>query len=297
MFGYIVVNQAEMKYKEFDVYHSYYCGLCRRLKEKYGIAGQLSLSYDMTFLLMVLTGVYDPETDVDSCRCIAHPFEKHITRINAFTDYMADMNVLFTYYKCQDDWEDEKKLNKYVYGQILEGKSKWARKKYQEKFRNINLLMHQMSDAEKSGHGDVDTMAGLFGQIMSQIMVRSKDEWSENLSRFAFYLGKFIYLMDAYEDVEEDIKKGTFNPLKKKFDSPSFEEDSRTILTMMMSECCKEFEQLPILENVEILRNILYSGVWCRYEAVRNKRLKKAEHDIEVKSGEETDRFLRSKKE
>lgn len=110
MFGYIVVNQAEMKYKEFDVYHSYYCGLCRRLKEKYGIAGQLSLSYDMTFLLMVLTGVYDPETDVDSCRCIAHPFEKHTTRINAFTDYMADMNVLFTYYKCQDDWKMRRSL-------------------------------------------------------------------------------------------------------------------------------------------------------------------------------------------
>lgn len=78
--------------------------------------------------------------------------------------------------------------------------------------------------------------------------------------------------MDAYEDVEADIKKGTYNPLKKKYDCPDFEEECRTILTMMMSECCKEFEKLPILENVEILRNILYSGVWYRYETVREKR-------------------------
>lgn len=272
MFGYIIVNKAEMKFKEFDVYHSYYCGLCRKLKEKYGVAGQLSLSYDMTFLLMLLSGLYEPETEVSSCKCIAHPFENHTTRINVFTDYMADMNVLFTYYKCLDDWEDERKALKLVYGKVLEGKTKKACQMYMDKFRKIDLLMHDMSELEKSGKGDIDTMAGLFGQVMTQLVVCREDEWTENLSRFAFYLGKFIYLMDAYEDVEADIKKGTYNPLKKKYDCPDFEEECRTILTMMMSECCKEFEKLPILENVEILRNILYSGVWYRYETVREKR-------------------------
>lgn len=272
MFGYIIVNKAEMKFKEYDVYHSYYCGLCRKLKDKYGALGQLSLSFDMTFLLMLLSGLYEPETETSTCKCIAHPFEKHPTRINLFTEYMADMNVLFTYYKCRDDWEDEKKTLKLIYGKLLEGKTKKARELYMDKFRRIDLLMHDMTEAEKSGKTDIDTMAGLFGQVMVQIVVCKEDEWTANLSRFAFYLGKFIYLMDAYEDIENDIRKGTFNPLKKIYNNPDFEEECRTILTMMMSECCKEFEQLPILENVEILRNILYSGVWCRYEAVREKR-------------------------
>ena len=281
MFGYVIVNKAEMKFKEFDVYHSYYCGLCRKLKEKYGATGQISLSYDMTFLLMLLSGLYEPKTTKSSCKCIAHPFEEHVTRSNVFTDYMADMNVLFAYYKCQDDWEDEKKLYKLLYGKALEGKTKKAREIYQDKYRKIDLLMHDMTEAEKSGKADIDTMAGLFGQIMVQIVVCKEDEWTENLARFAFYLGKFIYLMDAYEDVEEDIRKGTYNPLKKIYNNPDFEEECRTILTMMMSECCKEFEQLPILEHVEILRNVLYSGVWCRYEAVREKRSKVKEKDHE----------------
>lgn len=272
MFGYIIVNQAEMKYKEFAVYHSYYCGLCRVLKEKYGITGQMSLSYDMTFLLMLLTGLYDPQTKVGSCKCITHPFEKHETRINEFTEYMADMNVLFTCYKCQDDWEDEKKFHKLVYGRLLEGKCRETKERYQEKFRRISLLMQDMMDREKSGKADIDTMAGIFGRIMSQIVVYREDEWAETLDRFGFFLGKFIYLMDAYEDVESDIRKGTFNPFKKIYHNPDFEEECKTILTMMMSECCREFEQLPILENVEILRNILYSGVWCRYELVSRKR-------------------------
>lgn len=279
MFGYIIVNKAEMKFKEFDVYHSYYCGLCRKLKEKYGVSGQLSLSYDMTFLLMLLTGLYEPKTATGSCKCIAHPFERHETRSNIFTEYIADMNILFTYYKCQDDWEDEKKFSKLLYGRLLEGKSRKLKEMYTDKIRSINLLMHDLSEAEQNGKYDIDAMSGMFGKVMAQIVVCREDEWSENLNRFGFYLGKFIYLLDAYEDIEEDIQKGTYNPLKKKYNEPDFEEECRTILTMMMAECCKEFEKLPILENVEILRNILYSGVWCRYEAVREKRSQaKGEH-------------------
>jgi hypothetical protein len=135
-------------------------------------------------------------------------------------------------------------------------------------------LSSDFSEAELRGETDIDVMAGKFGEVMAQIVVCKEDEWSDNLRRFGFFLGKFIYLLDAYEDVEEDIRKGTYNPLKKIYHNPDFEEECRMILTMMMSECCKEFELLPILENVEILRNVLYSGVWCRYEAVREKRSK-----------------------
>lgn len=272
MFGYIIINKSEMKFKEFDIYHSYYCGLCRKIKEKYGFTGQISLSYDMTFLLMLLTGLYEPPTEVGSCKCIAHPFERHETRTNIFTEYAADMNVLFACYKCHDDWDDEKKFWKLCYGKMLEGKTKAMKTAYGEKVHTIWRLMQDFTDAEQAGETDIDKIAGLFGKVMAQIVACREDEWSDNLSRLGFYLGKFIYLLDAYEDVEEDIRKGCYNPLKKKYETPDFEEECRAILTMLMAECCKEFEQLPILENVEILRNILYSGVWSRYETVREKR-------------------------
>lgn len=273
MFGYIIINKAEMKFKEFDIYHSFYCGICRDLKRKYGASGQIALSYDMTFLAMLLTGLYEPETRTGSCKCIAHPFEKHGTRNNIFTEYAADMNALFACYKCRDDWEDERKFWKLVYGRILEGKTGKFRENYGDKLKKISLLMHDFSEAEKSQNADIDTLAGLFGQVMAEIVTPREDEWAESLRAFGFFLGKFIYLCDAYEDVERDIKKGTFNPFKSRFERPDFEEECRTILMMMMSECCREFEKLPILENVEILRNILYSGVWGRYEAVHEKRM------------------------
>ena len=162
MFGYVTINKAEMKFKEFDIYHSFYCGLCRVLKDKYGISGQLTLSYDMTFILILLTELYEPETKYEHCKCLAHPFENHEVRYNFLTEYIADMNVLFTYYKCMDDWEDDRKLHKLLFGKLLEGKTGKSKEVYIEKTRNINLLMHDMNEAEKNGKEDIDAMAGLF---------------------------------------------------------------------------------------------------------------------------------------
>ena len=57
------------------------------------------------------------------------------------------------------------------------------------------------------------------------------------------------------------------------------EKEKHQILTMMMAECSKAFEQLPLIDDIEILRNVLYSGVWYRYEQVREKREKEKEEN------------------
>lgn len=76
MYGYIVVDQPELKFREFDKYRSYYCGLCDSLAEAHGLKGQISLSYDMTFLVILLTGLYEPETIYSEERCVTHPLRK-----------------------------------------------------------------------------------------------------------------------------------------------------------------------------------------------------------------------------
>ena len=272
MFGYIVVNQPELRIREWEIYHSYYCGLCRVLKKKYGRVGQATLSYDMTFLLILLSGLYEPETICGESRCIMHPGKKHMYRCNELTEYVADMNMLLTEDKCMDDWKDEGKRFRLMLAGILERRTGVSRRKYARKLEQIASAMEELSRREEQGETDLDRMAGGFGRVMAQVVSVRQDEWEAGLQRFGFYLGKFVYLMDAYEDIEEDLKKGRYNPLKERYGNPGFEEDCRDILTMMMSACCREFEQLPILDNVEILRNILYSGVWSRYEAVRSAR-------------------------
>jgi hypothetical protein len=274
MYGYVAINKSEMKFKEFDMYQTFYCGLCHKLKEKYGFWGQLSLNYDMTFLIILLTSLYEPETLTQKRKCILHPFEHKEISSNLFTEYIADMNILLVRYKCTDDWQDEKKILKLIYGNLLRGKSKKQRELYRDKIRRMDLLLFDLAEGERQNNQDVDYMAGLFGKVMAEVVVFKQDEWTDNLYTLGFYLGKFIYLLDAYEDIEKDIKKGTYNPLQKRYETPEFEEECQVVLTMMVSECCKEFEKLPIIDYAEILRNILYSGVWCRYLAVREKRQK-----------------------
>lgn len=273
MFGYIAINKAEMKFKDYDMYHSYYCGLCRRLKECYGKRGQLTLSYDMTFLIVLLTGLYEPETTIDKTTCVTHPLEKHLTRINEYTDYAAAMNLVLSYYKCKDDWNDEHKKKSYIAAKALHSKITAIEKQYPEKTTRIASYLEQLSIYEKQNETDLDKMAGLFGDIMAEIFAWKQDAWEISLRKIGFFLGKFIYLMDAYEDVEKDMKTGSYNPLKETFTSdPDFAVNCRGLLTMMMAECSREFEQLPILLHADILRNILYSGVWCRYTMVTAKR-------------------------
>lgn len=272
MFGYIIVNQPELKIKEFELYRSFYCGLCQVLRKRFGKKGQMTLTYDLTFLVLLLTDLYAQEPENGMCRCIAHPVEKHPTRISDYTEYAADMNLLLSYYQCLDDWEDDKKVSKKAASAVLHHDFLQVSKKYPDKAETIEKWMVKLHTYEGNHAGSIDEAAGCFGQIMAEIFAVRHDEWEQDLRQMGFYLGKFIYLMDAYEDVEADEKSGSYNPLLTMWHEDDFEERCNQILTMMLAEACKSFERLPLIDYVSILRNILYSGVWCRYEAVRKKR-------------------------
>lgn len=273
MFGYIAINKSEMKFKDYDIYHSYYCGLCKCLRERYGVRGQITLSYDMTFLIILLTGLYEPDTKREVVNCIAHPFEKHAARTNKYTEYAAAVNLILAYYKYKDDWEDERRKKSYIAARLLHSHMKEIWQKYPEKVKKISSSLKKLSGLERENEQNIDVMAGIFGGIMAELFAYRQDEWTVSLQKIGFFLGKFIYLMDAYEDVEKDIQSGNYNPFKEAFQNDAdFADYCRQILTLMMAECSKEFEKLPILLHADILRNILYSGVWLRYTQVTARR-------------------------
>ena len=114
---------------------------------------------------------------------------------------------------------------------------------------------------------------------MGEIFDWKEDEWSTELRCLSFYMGKFIYLMDAYEDFEQDKKRQEYNPFAKMVceQEKDFELFAKLILTSMMSECAKSFERLPILLHADILRNVLYSGVWSKYEYIQHKKKKRSD--------------------
>lgn len=279
MFGYVVMNKPEIKFKDFDMYRSFYCGLCRELKERYGLSGQITLTYDMTFVILLLSGLYEPPTKKGLTRCIVHPVRRQPVRKNAITEYAADMNIFLTYYKCKDDWNDERSIPGFAFGKLLEGKEKKSEKLWGKKVQTIVSCLDELSALEKENATDIDRVSGCFGRIMAEIFAYREDVWEPTLRRMGFYFGKFIYLLDAYDDVEEDVKKGNYNPFSKDYIIKGFDDRVKNMLMMMMAETCREFEKLPIIKYTDILRNILYSGVWCRFENVSGKRKKEQEKE------------------
>lgn len=267
MFGYVVTNQSELKVKELSIYKGYYCGLCKTLRNRHGIFGQLTLTYDMTFLAILLSSLYEPQVTEEMRRCIVHPKHKQRMIYSEYTEYVADMNVLLSYFKAKDDWNDEHKLTGLAFSKLIRQKNFSYRKKADE----IASLLQQLKTLEEKDEQNIDVMAGLFGKIMAILFVPKQDEWSSYLERMGFFLGKFIYILDAYDDLENDIKKKNYNPFKSVCKEPDFDDKIKSLLTMMMAECCTTFEMLPIIQNVEILRNILYAGIWSTFYRKKQK--------------------------
>lgn len=285
MFGYININQKELSTENKKAYQAYYCGLCRRLKTNCGAKGQMLLNYDMTFLVVLLTGLYELSNEETEFVCALHPIKKRTAWINEATDYAADMNVILAYHNLIDDWRDEKLYSKKAFAKMLDKDYARIMKKYPRQAKAIEDFMNKTQELELRQEKNLDLAAGLTGEMLGEVFCWRQDEWSQELKMLGFYMGKFIYLMDAYEDYDSDLQKNEYNPLFYIGEEHKKDLDTwcKLILTSMMSECAKSFERLPILLHADILRNILYSGVWSKYEYLQLKK-RRAEEKAKRKS-------------
>ncbi|MCD8301046.1 MAG: DUF5685 family protein [Clostridiales bacterium] len=279
MFGYITVNHKSLSEENRQEYQSYYCGLCHVLKKSNGRKAQLLLNYDMTFLVILLTGLYELHNEEVTLPCAVHPGKKRAW-INDATRYASDMNILLSYYNLVDDWKDDKNLPKHVLSVMLRKDFARLTVKYPRQARALEHYVSRLDMLEGKREENIDAISGLTGEMLGEIFAWKDDIWAEELHCLGFYMGKFIYLMDAYEDLTKDERRGEYNPFEKmaKENPDEFETWSKLILTSMMSECAKSFERLPILLHADIIRNILYSGVWSKYEYLQQKKKKRRDH-------------------
>lgn len=272
MFGYITCNKETLEEQEKERYQSVYCGLCKTLGDKYGLMERMSLSFDMTFLALFLTALYEPEETSCTFTCALHPLHKKTSASNVYVDYAADMTVAMAYYKCLDDWEDEHKFISRQYGKILEKNYKQVQKKYPRQCEAIAKSIQELKEIEKNGQSQPDEAVNCSGRMLSEIFVYNEDFWSNSLRTFGYELGRFIYLMDASMDYKKDLKKGNYNPLVKMQKKP---EEMEGIMTVAIGKATEQFENLPIVQDAHLIRNILYGGVWQQYYATIHGKEKK----------------------
>jgi len=276
MFGYVVINEPELKIKDHRKYKGVYCGLCQTLKKKYGPIGQVCLNNDMTFMALMHMSLYEGEMPglEKDYRCKLHPTKKMRIYTNGHLDYAADMTMILSYYLARDHWKDDGQISALIHLHAMRRKVRRLSKKYPRQHKAVKNYIYRLEAAEHRQEKDLDKLAGLTGTMLAEIFNWQEDIWADMLKNVGFYLGKYIYIMDAYEDLEKDQKKGSFNPLLEYKNRPDFEGFVFEMLDLMMADCARSFEKLPLEQDVEILRNILYAGVWSKYMKIRNAKNK-----------------------
>ena len=285
MFGYVQIRKSELKIKDYEIYKGFYCGLCKVLKQKYGFTGQITLTYDMTFLIILLSSVYEVPVNVHEGRCFIHPLGKKKFITNEVTEFAADMNIILSFYNFEDNYNDEGSGKARIGMKLYKRRKQKAAGIYGHKEQNISSWLNELAKKEKTGDMDIFGPADCFGNMMKELFIFKQDIFTDILSQLAFHLGRFIYIMDAYDDLEEDIKKGSFNPLKPCRSREDYHEYIEAMLHNEMAQAASEYRKLPCMQYSDILGNILYAGVWNRFDKMKAEREKQQR---EKNSREET---------
>lgn len=274
MFGYITAFGDTLQKDEKKRYQALYCGLCRALGMDYGSVGRATLTYDMTFVAMLLGSLYGDEEETGVQHCPINPIRRCAYVVTPSTRYAADMNILLSYYKYLDDWQDDGNMSALGKSRLLESRVEKARTRWPHQAEVIAGCLKALGEMERQNELNPDLPTNCFGALMGELLVMREDAWSDSLRRMGAALGRFIYLMDACLDLTDDIKKERYNPLVAQMDT-----DFEPMLTLMIGECTGEFEKLALTRDRNILRNVLYSGVWVKY---KSKQKGKTQHDRPV---------------
>lgn len=269
MFGYVAANPEELTQEQRERYLSLYCGLCRSLGRRASQASRLALNYDLTFLALVLSSLYEPEEASGRGRCLPHPARSRLWVSSPVVDYAADVHVVLAYYAALDHWKDDHRLTALAMERLLKRHCGPVFRRLPRQCDAVTEQLARLSQLEQSGCENPDEPAGCFGAMMAELFDYRQDVWSPYLRQMATALGRFIYLLDATLDYEADRKRGSYNPIAASGGDPAHWED---YLVQEMAACCSSYEMLPLVQDKQIMDNILYSGVWRKYRAQRKTR-------------------------
>ena len=268
MFGYVVANLDKLSEEQRTLYRACYCGLCKALGERHGTACRATLTYDMTFLILLLSGLSDEELSTSGqILCAVHPLKKQPLATSHYTGYAADMNVILAYEQKMDDWQDDQNWSARAQAKLIGHNAQEIRQQYPRQCDAIRTALDELAQMEAQGEINPDLPAAAFGRLLGEVFLPEEDfPQAQPLRAFGFALGRFIYLMDAVLDLKEDLKRERYNPLVA---IPTDQHEG--ILQLAMAQCAQCYEHLRLSRNSEILENILYSGVWTRLRARQKK--------------------------
>ena len=270
MFGYVRPLKGQLRVCEWDIFRSVYCGLCHTLGKRYGWLARNILNYDFVFLALLLTCVYPP-CGTRRCRCTASPFRKKCVHNGTpALHYAADTGIILTYHKLADSVADSKgikKLTAWLAKVLFSRKYRKARTRQPGFDLAARRHLGKLQELERGGCPSIDETADTFARMLSVCADEvSDDAIRRPLEQALYHTGRWIYIIDACDDLAGDSAKGRYNPVALRFDAvqitPELRETLYETLEQSLASVAAAYELMdfPVPEK-QILQNIIYQGM------------------------------------
>lgn len=272
MFGYVTICKNTLSEQGYKTFKAYYCGLCKAIGRRCSQGARMGLSYDITFLAIVLSSVDEGKNEMIDRKCLLHPLRENICVENdRMVEYAADMGVILSYLKLIDDWHDDMSI-KALFAMIFFHRGiRKAKKRYPDIYSRIQECLNRLSRLEKERCADIDKTADCFAKILEILFAPDfiEDENTRRvLSWLGYNIGRWIYIIDAYNDLEKDMKKSGYNTFLEKYRGKPIAEIKKELkekldisMTFTLENAASAYELLRLYKNNEVLDNIIYTAL------------------------------------
>lgn len=278
MFGYVVPQKSELRIREYEVFKSYYCSLCNEIGRKSQLS-RLALTFDMTFLVLLLSSMnLDKEFGYKKF-CPFKMSRVEVFSPNIYLEYAADMNIILSNRKLTDNYRDDKSIFSLITSKFVNTKAFSFCGK--DKIEIIDSKLRILNKLEKDKCNNLDEVGHYFGSLTSEIFNIEESANSRVLSVLGYNIGKWIYTIDAYDDLEKDIRMNMYNPFIYTFEynggdiiefKNSVKDNTRFTLIKCLDEISKAYELLNIKKNNGLIENIIYIGMKHKTESILEGR-------------------------
>jgi hypothetical protein len=279
MFGYVQPLKPELKVKELEAYKGYYCGLCKAIRDQYTHSARFMLNYDCAVLSLLLSSMSGEMPEVSQERCVVSPVKKKTIVHSREAAYAATVNVLLGCAKIEDNVADEGGIAARALSLFYRRVKKRASEDAPALAAEFENRLRTLRELEKAQCCEVDAVSAEFGQLLSAVFASAPFEFVDKgtkqvLAHFGYHLGRWIYIADAANDIEKDIKTGSYNVyLRRPSGEPekvrsAIREEAEFNLHISLAEACKAYELLDIKRDKPLLDNIMYLGLAKKTEDV-----------------------------
>ncbi len=285
MFGYVKTDKPEMKIKEYETYRGLYCSLCKAMGKHFGVLSRLTLSYDITFLVLTRLSFSGTVPNFSSGRCPFNPAKKcnYCNNTSEELRYAAAVSMMMFYFRVKDNISDGnifKRLLMYLILPWAKLKYNKAKKMYGEIALTIEECMKKQKQTENKNSDIPDEAAHESAHALGKIAAHNMNDTEGDIYRFGYGIGKWVYLLDALDDIEKDIKSGSYNVFVNKYGLRAGDtaKDIGEAVTGTVNMCggffAEAYEKIENKSMTSIMENIIYDGMYKTFDNILNKNQK-----------------------